>query len=147
MLLTEIVFVDLPIDRDEVEEALDDAFEGDGEITGAGTGLGRCHLDLEIRDGLDKSEALGRVDRVLAEPPLASHRSSAARSGRQSEGPDRDPATTGHGLVPASGPRGLSAAVVAVDASRAGLVVDVVTAQSLGPAETGAAAPGGWSGQ
>ncbi|MFI1338542.1 hypothetical protein ACH4U7_52605 [Streptomyces sp. NPDC020845] len=71
MLLAEIVFVNLPIDRDEVEEALDAAFEGDGEVTGAGTALGRCHLDLEVGDGLDKNEALGRVDRVLTELGVA----------------------------------------------------------------------------
>ena len=71
MLLSEIVFVNLPIDRDEVEEALNAAFEGNGEVTGAGTRPGRCHLDLEVGDGLDKSEALGRVDRVLAELGIA----------------------------------------------------------------------------
>jgi hypothetical protein len=51
-VFVEIVFVGLPIDRDDVEEALETAFELDGEVTGAGSGtgsgMGRCHLDLEI---------------------------------------------------------------------------------------------------
>lgn len=34
-MLVEIVFTGLPIDRDEVEEALDAAFGPDGEITAA----------------------------------------------------------------------------------------------------------------
>ncbi|MDI2127927.1 hypothetical protein [Yinghuangia seranimata] len=40
-MFVEIVFVGLPIDRDEVEEALEAAFELDGEVTGAGSGMGR----------------------------------------------------------------------------------------------------------
>lgn len=50
-MFVEIVFVGLPIDRDDVEEALETAFELDGEVTGAGSGMGRCHLDLEIAEG------------------------------------------------------------------------------------------------
>ncbi|MGC9669796.1 hypothetical protein ACNTMW_25035 [Planosporangium sp. 12N6] len=38
-MFVEIVFAGLPIDRDEVEEALDAAFGPDGEITGAGSGM------------------------------------------------------------------------------------------------------------
>ncbi|GHA58005.1 hypothetical protein GCM10010303_82130 [Streptomyces purpurascens] len=49
-MFVEIVFVGLPIDRDDVEEALETAFELDGEVTGAGSGMGRCHLDLEIAE-------------------------------------------------------------------------------------------------
>lgn len=49
-MFVEIVFAGLPIDRDEVEEALDTVFGPDGEITGAGSGAGRCHLDLEIEE-------------------------------------------------------------------------------------------------
>lgn len=48
-MFVEIVFVGLPIYRDDVEEALETAFELDGEVTGAGSGMGRCHLDLESR--------------------------------------------------------------------------------------------------
>ncbi|MFD7111775.1 hypothetical protein ACFWAF_16435 [Streptomyces microflavus] len=66
-MFVEIVFVGLPIDRDEVEEALEAAFELDGEITGAGSGLGCCHLDLEIAEGSDTTGALERLRAVLAE--------------------------------------------------------------------------------
>jgi hypothetical protein len=67
LLLVEIVFVGSPVDRDEVEDALEAAFEGSGEVTGAGAGMGRCHLDLEVEDGVGRGEALRRVDSVLAE--------------------------------------------------------------------------------
>ncbi len=70
-LLVELVFTGLPIDRDEVEEALQAAFEGIGEITGAGAGMGRCHLDLEVTDGIGTAEVLRRVDSVLAELGIA----------------------------------------------------------------------------
>ncbi|MFD9390400.1 hypothetical protein ACFWBB_06575 [Streptomyces sp. NPDC060000] len=49
-MFVEILFVGLPIDRDDVEGALETAFELDGEVTGAGSGMGRCHLDLEIAE-------------------------------------------------------------------------------------------------
>jgi hypothetical protein len=65
--LVEIVFAGLPIDRDEVEEALEAAFGPDGEITGAGSGMGRCHLDLEIEASLGSGPALDRLHAVLAE--------------------------------------------------------------------------------
>ncbi|MFI6653871.1 hypothetical protein ACIBI8_40750 [Streptomyces sp. NPDC050529] len=67
----QIVFVGLPIDRDEVEEALEAAFEFDGELTGGGSGLGRCHLDLEIAEGTDTHEALERLRAVLSERGVA----------------------------------------------------------------------------
>ncbi|MEE4494009.1 hypothetical protein [Streptomyces sp. BE230] len=69
----EIVFVGLPIDRDEVEEALEAAFEFDGEVTGAGSGIGRCHLDLEITGGLDATAALERLRGVLSELGIAKY--------------------------------------------------------------------------
>ncbi|MFD8720028.1 hypothetical protein ACFV2H_18935 [Streptomyces sp. NPDC059629] len=65
-MFLEIVFTGLPIDRDEVEEALEAAFGPDGEITGAGNGMGRCHLDLEIEETVDRDVALERVRSVLA---------------------------------------------------------------------------------
>ncbi|WP_037600703.1 hypothetical protein [Streptacidiphilus rugosus] len=65
-MFVEIVFVGLPIDRDEVEEALEAEFELDGEVTGAGSGMGRCHLDLEITDDSDATAALERLRVVLS---------------------------------------------------------------------------------
>ncbi|GAA1940808.1 hypothetical protein [Kitasatospora viridis] len=66
-MFVEIVFAGLPIDRDEVEEALEAAFGSDGEVTGAGSGMGRCHLDLEIEPGLDRDRALDRLRGVLTD--------------------------------------------------------------------------------
>jgi hypothetical protein len=64
----EIVLSELPIDRDEVEEALEEEFAADGEITGAGALLGkaRCHLDLEVEPAVGEEAALKRVWDVLA---------------------------------------------------------------------------------
>ncbi|MEU6265643.1 hypothetical protein [Saccharopolyspora shandongensis] len=70
-MFVEIVFVGLPIDRDDVEEALEVAFELDGEVTGAGSGMGRCHLDLEIAEGPDTTAALQRLRAVLSELGVA----------------------------------------------------------------------------
>ncbi|MET7682313.1 hypothetical protein [Streptomyces sp. NPDC005423] len=39
-MFVEILFVGLPIDRDDVEGALETASELDGEVTGAGSGMG-----------------------------------------------------------------------------------------------------------
>jgi hypothetical protein len=66
-VFVELVFSGLPIDRDEVEEALGAAFSSDGEITGAGTGMGLCHLDLEIEVYPDPDAAMDRLRQVLAD--------------------------------------------------------------------------------
>lgn len=65
-MFVEVVFTGLPIDRDEVEEALEAAFGPDGEITGAGGGIGRYHLDLEIEESLDRTAVLDQLRSVLA---------------------------------------------------------------------------------
>ncbi|MER6735858.1 hypothetical protein [Streptomyces puniciscabiei] len=70
-MFVEIVFAGPPVDRDEVEEALEAAFELDGEVTGAGSGMGRCHLDLEIAAGSDPAAALERLRAVLSELGVA----------------------------------------------------------------------------
>ncbi|MFE7788770.1 hypothetical protein [Streptomyces sp. NPDC057460] len=67
MLFVEIVLVGLPIDRDEVEEALEAAFSLDGEVMGAGSGMGRCHIDLEIAEGSEKAAVLDRLRALLSE--------------------------------------------------------------------------------
>ncbi|GAA2102809.1 hypothetical protein [Actinomadura alba] len=64
----EIVF-DRPlptdVDRDDVEDDLNEALEGLGEVTGAGTGLGSSNLDVD--PGANRSEMLDLVFRVLAD--------------------------------------------------------------------------------
>ncbi|MEY9876990.1 hypothetical protein ABH931_006512 [Streptacidiphilus sp. MAP12-33] len=73
-MFVEIVFVGLPIDRSEVEAALEEAaFGSDGEVTGAGSGMGRCHLDLEIgiAEDSDTTAAPERLRAVLSELGVA----------------------------------------------------------------------------
>ncbi|WP_369242099.1 hypothetical protein AB5J56_44345 [Streptomyces sp. R21] len=66
-MFVEILFVGLTIDRDNVEEALEAAFEDDGETAGPGGGTGRCHLDLESADPVASSEVPRRLEGVLVE--------------------------------------------------------------------------------
>ncbi|MFF3517564.1 hypothetical protein [Streptomyces sp. NPDC002573] len=67
-MFVEIVLTGLPIDRDEAEDALEAALGPDGGVTGAGSGMGRCHLDVEIEAAaLDPVLALDRLRAVLAE--------------------------------------------------------------------------------
>jgi hypothetical protein len=68
-MLYEIVFKGLTIDRDEIEDALIEEFATESEepVTGAGTGMGRCHLDLELPDDLVQDTAIERIRRVLAD--------------------------------------------------------------------------------
>lgn len=55
----------LPVDRDEIEDAISDAVGDDGEITGAGTGAFGSNLDVEITSSIDKTEVLSRIRRAL----------------------------------------------------------------------------------
>ncbi|GLW34455.1 hypothetical protein [Actinoplanes regularis] len=41
------------VDRDHVEDLLVAALGEDGEVTGAGSGSGRWHLDVEVTTGID----------------------------------------------------------------------------------------------
>ena len=50
-------------DRDDVEDLLVAVLGGRGEVTGAGIGMGRWHLDVEVSAGSDQ---LTRVLRDLA---------------------------------------------------------------------------------
>nr|BFE32004.1 hypothetical protein GCM10010200_042550 [Actinomadura rugatobispora] len=65
----EIVF-DRPlptnIDRDDVEDDLNEALRGLGEVTGAGTGLNRSNLDVDIDPAANRSTVLALVFGVLA---------------------------------------------------------------------------------
>ncbi|MEN6627572.1 MAG: hypothetical protein ABFD69_15215 [Candidatus Sumerlaeia bacterium] len=58
---------DLACPRHEIEKALEEAFEGSGEICGAGTGADGCNVDLEVFDDNEESKALAIIGRVLGE--------------------------------------------------------------------------------
>ena len=54
-MLAELVLpVDLPVDRDEVEDRIVAALGDEVEITGAGVGLGGSNLDLELTGDADR---------------------------------------------------------------------------------------------
>ena len=61
------VIIDGPIlvDRDDVEDALEMALGGIGEVTGAGTCNGVSNLDVEVDSGADRSEVLRRIFATL----------------------------------------------------------------------------------
>ena len=52
------------LDRDDVEDLLSTALGADGEVTGAGTGSGRWHLDIDLAVGT--TEVPRVVDRLAA---------------------------------------------------------------------------------
>ncbi|MER6814053.1 hypothetical protein ABT299_32695 [Spirillospora sp. NPDC000708] len=54
------------VDRDDVEDDLNEALAGRGEVSGAGTGLGFSNLDVDVDPAADREEALGAVFEVLA---------------------------------------------------------------------------------
>lgn len=64
-------FERLPCGIDELEDALDTAFGGRGEVTGTGTGPAGCNFDLSIEDGaMSEVQALLLIRRVLADHGL-----------------------------------------------------------------------------
>jgi hypothetical protein len=65
-------FEQLPCGIGELEDALDKAFGGRGEVTGTGTGPAGCNSDVFIEDGaMSEEQALLLIRRVLADhgPP------------------------------------------------------------------------------
>jgi len=65
-LSVEIVFDDWLTDREQIAAALEAAFADDGEITGAGrSAMGGGHIDMAINSGMDRDQALDRIDSVL----------------------------------------------------------------------------------
>ncbi|WP_446218847.1 hypothetical protein [Micromonospora sp. IBHARD004] len=52
------------LDRDDVEDVLEETLGSDGAVTGAGTGGGRWHLDVEIET--PPSAAMRSVRRMAA---------------------------------------------------------------------------------
>ncbi len=53
------------VGRDEIEEALEAALEGVGEVTGGGAGTGGWNIDLEVSDCQEPEEVLAVVRIVL----------------------------------------------------------------------------------
>ncbi|MBF9130486.1 hypothetical protein I0C86_16180 [Plantactinospora sp. S1510] len=60
------------VDRDDVEDAIVEAVGEDGEVTGAGAGSGRWHLDLEIgvNDAAAQRAGLLRAAKALVRMDL-----------------------------------------------------------------------------
>ncbi|WP_022803173.1 hypothetical protein [Deinococcus ficus] len=54
------------VDREEIEDTLDQALQGAGlgEVTGGGTGLGMIHVDVEV-DAARRNEAADLIRRTL----------------------------------------------------------------------------------
>lgn len=57
----------LPVDRDDIEDALNEAFADSGEVTGAGSGRRGMNLDLEVDGSEPRSVVLERVFGVIAD--------------------------------------------------------------------------------
>ncbi|MER5458358.1 hypothetical protein ABT008_26670 [Micromonospora sp. NPDC002389] len=72
-MFVEIIFSGLPIDRDDLEDALTAEFALDGEVTGAGTGEHGGNLDLEIAESADRTAALERLQKVFVELGIENH--------------------------------------------------------------------------
>lgn len=63
------IWLDGPIsvDRDDVEDALNEALEGIGEVTGAGSGEAGSNLDVEVDESFPRELVLGKIFLVLNE--------------------------------------------------------------------------------
>jgi hypothetical protein len=57
---------DLDVEKAAIEDELESAFEGVGEVTGAGVGKTGCHVDVEIESDLPASEIYKLVEKALA---------------------------------------------------------------------------------
>lgn len=57
----------LPVDRDDIEESLNERLEGIGEVTGAGSGEFGSHLDVEVDEEFAKDDVLNKIFAALRE--------------------------------------------------------------------------------
>jgi len=55
----------IPVDRDDVEDALNEALEGIGEVTGAGTAASGSNLDVEVDEAADRRHVLDQIFHVM----------------------------------------------------------------------------------
>ena len=62
---------DLDVERAVIEDELETAFQGVGEVTGAGTGKTGCHVDAEVESGMPAAEVFKLVEKALAAAGLA----------------------------------------------------------------------------
>ena len=53
----------IPVDRDDIEDALNES--GLGEVNGAGTGMGVAHLDFEVNPAAHRATVLTVVFDIL----------------------------------------------------------------------------------
>ncbi len=60
---------ELEVDREEIEDLLLDALMDQGmdhaKVTGGGSGVDGCNIDLEVDDSLSADEVLGRLRQAL----------------------------------------------------------------------------------
>ena len=61
----------LPVDRDDVEDELNEALAGVGEVSGAGSGAFGAHLDVDIDPAAARDEVVALVLGVLTGLGLA----------------------------------------------------------------------------
>lgn len=55
----------LNVERFTIEDELETAFAGLGEVTGAGVGTTGSHLDLEVNDGVSVEDVRTKIASVL----------------------------------------------------------------------------------
>ena len=64
-------FLPEDLDRDDVEDLLADCLGGNGEVTGAGSGMGGWHLDVEVDASVESlTDVVARLARALVEQGL-----------------------------------------------------------------------------
>ena len=58
---------EIPVDRDDVEDAVNEALSGVGEVTGAGVGQYGSHLDVEVDESAPREQVLAGVMSALVD--------------------------------------------------------------------------------
>lgn len=57
----------MSVDRDDVEDALNSALQGIGEVTGGGTGESGSNLDVEVDEQFPRDLVMGRIFAVISD--------------------------------------------------------------------------------
>jgi hypothetical protein len=58
------------VERDDVEEIVEEALDSDGEVTGGGSGMGLVNLDVEIYDVQLSEHVFRRVNEAVSRAGL-----------------------------------------------------------------------------